>query len=392
MQTGWVHDLDNVLFAALEHLLDDPLDDVRRLRATLRLSDGGCAFPSAAQTAPAAYAASWALCLHDVAACLGVSTLEELRARCPRTLQAFAQAEQALRAAGSLGGETLNLLEYMREPQHKRQGHWGKAASGASQKRLLDTLLDEDGRLSLRSAGGTGAGSFLLPRHAGDAAQPDKHFLTNLKMRLDMPVCPEGARCQHKNATTGQPCNHPLDRKGWHARKCEVGGSRNDRHNRLRDFHAKRHTELTGYAAPTEQHVPGWDRRLPNGTVEEAKLDVATVDHNTGRHIYVDWAVTCAHSTYAPRRHARSNRSGLAAAQRVDDKRARYPPRQGLELIPMVFEAGGRPSEEAAAFVRSYGANLEDDERGELLSRLWRDISVTLHTGNAEMVLSALGR
>ena len=58
----------------------------------------------------------------------------------------------------------------------------------------------------------------------------------------------------------------------------------------------------------------------------------------------------------------------------------------------MVFEAGGRPSEEAAAFVRSYGANLEDDERGELLSRLWRDISATLHAGSAEMVLSALGR
>ena len=106
----------------------------------------------------------------------------------------------------------------------------------------------------------------------------------------------------------------------------------------------------------------------------------------------MDWAVTCAHSTYAPRRQARSNRSSFAATQRVDDKRARYPPRQGLDLIPMVFEAGGRPSEEAAAFVRSYGADLEEDERGELLGRLWRDISVNLHTGNAEMVLSALGR
>ena len=58
----------------------------------------------------------------------------------------------------------------------------------------------------------------------------------------------------------------------------------------------------------------------------------------------------------------------------------------------MVFEAGGRPSEEAAAFVRTYGADLEKDARGELLSRLWRDISATLHTGNAEMVLRALGR
>ena len=56
----------------------------------------------------------------------------------------------------------------------------------------------------------------------------------------------------------------------------------------------------------------------------------------------------------------------------------------------MVFEAGWRPSEEAAAFVRSYGADLEEDERRELLGRSRRVISVALHAGNAEMVLSAL--
>ena len=76
----------------------------------------------------------------------------------------------------------------------------------------------------------------------------------------------------------------------------------------------------------------------------------------------------------------------------VEDKRARYPPRPGLELVPRVFEAWGRPSEEAAAFVRSYGGGLGDEGRSELLSSLWREISVTLHTGNAEMFLSALGQ
>eukprot|EP00959_Pyramimonas_sp_CCMP1952_P421618 8832613-Pyramimonas_sp.AAC.1 len=55
----------------------------------MRLTDGGCAIPSAAQTAPTAYAASWALCLHDVAKCLDVSTLEEFQTRCPRTVQAL---------------------------------------------------------------------------------------------------------------------------------------------------------------------------------------------------------------------------------------------------------------------------------------------------------------
>ena len=58
----------------------------------------------------------------------------------------------------------------------------------------------------------------------------------------------------------------------------------------------------------------------------------------------------------------------------------------------MVFETGGRPSDEAVSFVRSYGANLDDAGRSEVLSRIWRDISRTLQQGNAEMILSALGR
>ena len=58
----------------------------------------------------------------------------------------------------------------------------------------------------------------------------------------------------------------------------------------------------------------------------------------------------------------------------------------------MVFEARGRPSEEAAAFVQSYSGGLGDEERSELLSSLWREISVTLHKGNAEMLFSALGQ
>eukprot|EP00959_Pyramimonas_sp_CCMP1952_P161304 3373006-Pyramimonas_sp.AAC.1 len=72
-------------------------------------------------------------------------------------------------------------------------------------------------------------------------------------MRLDAPVCPDGARCQHARKSTGQRCNEPLDRKGWRARVCAVGGSRARRQNHLRDWRAKRRSELAGHAAPTEQ-------------------------------------------------------------------------------------------------------------------------------------------
>ena len=55
--------------------------------------------------------------------------------------------------------------------------------------------------------------------------------------------------------------------------------------------------------------MPVWDRRPPNGTVK-AKLDVATVDHHTGRHIYVDCAVTCAHSADSQVAEIRSDQQG----------------------------------------------------------------------------------
>ena len=123
--------------------------------------------------------------------------------------------------------------------------------------------------------------------------------------------------------------------------------------------------------------------------MEEAKLDVCTRDPSTGQPVYVDWSVTCEYSTYAPRRSARSNKDGLAAAQMVDTKRARYPP-VGGELVPLVFEAGGRASDEAVAFLRSYGSGLDATDRSGVLGALWRRLSRVLQFGTAEMVLSAL--
>ena len=72
----------------------------------------------------------------------------------------------------------------------------------------------------------------------------------------------------------------------------------------------------------------------------------------------------------------------------VSVKRARYPPGGG-ELVPLVFETGGRPSDEAVAFLRTYGHGLEDAERAEALGGLWRRLSRKLQFGTAEMVLSA---
>ena len=143
--------------------------------------------------------------------------------------------------------------------------------------------------------------------------------------------------------------------------------------------------------AAKEQRVTAWDRVNPRtGLIEEARLDVATRDAASGRKIFVDACVTCAHSGYEPRQRARAGRDGVAAADAVRGKRRRYPP-SGGELVPLVFEAGGRPAEETVAYVRSLGLGLEDAERSRAIRYAWQQYSSVLQSGNAEMILSAIG-
>ena len=182
-----------------------------------------------------------------------------------------------------------------------------------------------------------------------------------------------------------------MDARGKHALKCEVGRSRTGRHNELRDFTASFHPKVTGYVTATEQRVTAWDRINPRtGLLEEAKLDVATRDAASGRKIFVDAMVTCAHCGYEPRQRARAGKDGAAAADAVRLKRLCYPP-SGGELVPLVFEAGGRPAEETVAFVRSWAADLGDVERSSVIQYAWQQYSCALRSGNAEMILSAVG-
>ena len=171
-------------------------------------------------------------------------------------------------------------------------------------------------------------------------------------------------------------------------------------HNRIRDWAAATYTECTGLPSVTEQHVPAWDVVDPNtGEVEEARLDVATSDAVTGGSLYLDVVVKCAFSEDPALLRRRARRAGCAACDAAGEKHRRYPA-AGASLIPLALEAGGRPSDETAAFVRACGAayvrNHMTDDGGDSPPnpswRLWQELSVRLQIGNAELLLSALGR
>ena len=55
--------------------------------------------------------------------------------------------------------------------------------------------------------------------------------------------------------------------------------------------------------------------------------------------------------------------------------------------MPLVFQAGGRPGEDTVAFIRSWGRELDQAERSNVIWYAWQQYSTVLQTGNAEMIL-----
>ena len=230
---------------------------------------------------------------------------------------------------------------------------------------------------------------------------PNKHFALCLRDRLLLPVCQEGDRCQHRRRN-GLLCGAYLDGRGHHARKCNIGGALDARHDGLRDLGAAAWAACAGVPALTEQRVPEWDRdvldRDTGLTVrEEAVLDIVTSDPVTGGAVHVDVAVTTACPDDLARLRARARADGRGAADTAAEKRRRYN-LAGASLVPMAFEDGGRPAEETVAFVRRCGAAAErlgaswGGPGGQpVTAQLWQEFSTQLQLGNAELVLSANG-
>jgi hypothetical protein len=389
----WAKQFDEILLRGLEHLVGLPLSTDQRAQCFLRLSDGGLGFGSASQAAQAAFLGSWALALKDVADSLGVNSWEGFRSRCGPLASTIADAESKLLAESGGNLQPMDWIGLLSEPKAKLQSN---LSAGLQKQRLseLRACLSEDDQVDLRTVGGPGAGGFcevpVLFEDEQPKTMPDQHFIISLKDRLRLPVCPPGATCQHRRRN-GTLCGQPLDSRGKHALKCEVGPTREGRHDSLRDFTAAFHPRVSGHVACKEQRVVAWDRVNPRtGILEEARLDVATRDAASGRKIFVDACVTCAHSGYQPRQRVRAGKDGAAAADAVRGKRSRYPP-SGGELVPLVFEAGGRPAEETVAFVRSWGLELDQAERSNVIRYAWQQYSTVLQSGNAEMILSANG-
>ena len=93
------------------------------------------------------------------------------------------------------------------------------------------------------------------------------------------------------------------------------------RHNAVRDWSCATYSECTGLPATTEQHVPQWDLvDEVSGEVEEARLDVATSDVDTGAPLFLDVVIKCAFSSDTAVLHRRARRNGLVASDGAASK------------------------------------------------------------------------
>ena len=144
--------------------------------------------------------------------------------------------------------------------------------------------------------------------------------------------------------------------------------------------------------------MPRWDitRNHPETgepVVEEARLDVASSEPSSGAALFMDTVVYCCHTVDRGRLRSRASNDGKAAADAAAAKRRRYPD-AGTSLIPLPFEAGGRPGTDTLNFVRRCGAMYSDSHDGDksIYTRLWHDASTTLQIANAELIISAVGK
>ncbi len=360
---------------------------------------GGCGVPSASVARLPAFLGSWELCLAEVAQTLGANSAAQLRDTARATSISIEAAAAALRMAG-VADYTFDWEEVYHEARRRRQHDLSQALHKVAQRSLL-AVLPPGAQADLRSAGGPGAGGFLEPQLTSEKMS-DMHLRTALRRRLRLPspgfdvslnTSAPSTHCHHRNAFTGELCGRSLV-EGHDPARCDRGGTVLRFHHRLRDLLSGWIATQTGAPTAIEQMVPAWTRhtppsaRFPQGRTEEARLDIS--GFVSGRRTHVDVGYRTAASNNAEELQRRAFEDGLAAANYVAEKRRRYPPHAnpGEGMVPFILESLGRPSPEAASFLRAL-APADPAKRSGVLSAVWQSISINTQTRMAELLISA---
>ena len=119
--------------------------------------------------------------------------------------------------------------------------------------------------------------------------------------------------------------------------------------------------------------MPDWFGQGPPGAPEEAILDIVCRSPGTNAMHYLDVTVRAA---WAQRYVTGSITLGKACATAWREKKARYPKRGGVSVVPLAMETLGRVHVESAAWMRAMANDLSRragrPQAGRTLYRRWR--------------------
>ena len=235
---------------------------------------------STSATRHAAYVASWEQCLAEVGVAARCNSAQHLFDSAPSTTSNLQEAEAGLRRQGALTGMGIRWEQRFSTAMPKKQKEWAKEVHKVAHESLLAALAEED-RSELRSAGGVGAGAFLLPPTTTEHLMPDTYFFIAFRnrLRVDHLAAVHGKRCEHRSKQTTDCVEiHLIAAAGTHASAklvVESGGGTTISVIGSRSGSPKPRVEL---------HSPSSSCR--SGTAEIVK------ENWCGRRVYLDVAVT----------------------------------------------------------------------------------------------------
>ena len=182
MDQEWCNTYDANVMRFLEKELGCTLESNQRSQVHLPLKKSGIGLMSVSRRRSAAFLGSWEQCFSSVCTAVNASSAEALLARAPQTQAALETAAAELRQNG-FGTYQPNWARLSQQPTFKQQKTFMAAVNEYHLKELL-AQSSEDDSVDIRSAGGVGAGAFLLPPTLASHVMSDVHLKIALRRRL----------------------------------------------------------------------------------------------------------------------------------------------------------------------------------------------------------------
>jgi hypothetical protein len=271
-------------------------------------------------------------------------------------------------------------------PQRHTQKQLAVATRAAALAQLVPQLTDTQ-LATLRSAGGPGAGDWLLTPTEHLVPLANDQFRVATRLRIALPQRDNKHTCPnicHRTTERGT-CNTLMEDTLTHLLICEKGNLVTRRHDAMRDCWQALIATSVGTTPLAEQLVPTV-ARAPNGSTEHTRRADLVIP-TAGAPTYLDIVVP---SPLAPSWMLRLHTpqvNGAAAANAERYKHANYHP---TPVVPLATEALGRHGQEALTFLQTLRHTAANRGTSFNTAHALQALALTLQRANADNIIAHL--